>query len=158
MSWPRIHRARRYGGETARGGLGTGWRRLGMERNTDNRRRMTRSRASWNGSYITHTYTYADRADSRFAPSQWETALLCNDVSHWLGASPESALCISYLSTFIHRLKHTHAVVKHIYILPGRKVWYSVVGSEWGLRPCRFRFTNFYTAPKSILAMFWQVL
>ena len=32
------------------------------------------------------------RADSRFAPSQWETALLCNDVSHWLGASLESAL------------------------------------------------------------------
>ena len=36
------------------------------------------------------------RADSRFAPSQWETALLCNDVSHWLGASLESAL--SWLS------------------------------------------------------------
>ena len=32
------------------------------------------------------------RADSRFARSQWETALLCNDVSHWLGASLESAL------------------------------------------------------------------
>ena len=32
------------------------------------------------------------RAGSRFAPSQWETALLCNDVSHWLGASLESAL------------------------------------------------------------------
>ena len=29
---------------------------------------------------------------SRFAPSQWETALLCNAVSHWLGASLESAL------------------------------------------------------------------
>ena len=28
----------------------------------------------------------------RFAPSQWETALHCNDVSHWLGASLESAL------------------------------------------------------------------
>ena len=28
----------------------------------------------------------------RFAPSQWETALLCKDVSHWLGASLESAL------------------------------------------------------------------
>ena len=26
---------------------------------------------------------------SRFAHSQWETALLCNDVSHWLGASLE---------------------------------------------------------------------
>ena len=32
------------------------------------------------------------RADSRFAPSQWETALLCNDVSHWLGTGLESAL------------------------------------------------------------------
>ena len=32
------------------------------------------------------------RADSRFAPSQWETALLCNDVSHWLGANLEPAL------------------------------------------------------------------
>ena len=32
------------------------------------------------------------RADSRFAPSQWETMLLCNDVSHWLGASLESSL------------------------------------------------------------------
>ena len=32
------------------------------------------------------------RADSRFAPSQWETALLCNDISHWLGTSLESAL------------------------------------------------------------------
>ena len=31
------------------------------------------------------------RADSRFAPNQWETALLCNDASHWLGASLESA-------------------------------------------------------------------
>ena len=31
-------------------------------------------------------------ADSRFAPSQWETALLCNDVSHWLDTNLESAL------------------------------------------------------------------
>ena len=32
------------------------------------------------------------RAVSRFAPSQRETVLLWNDVSHWLGASLESAL------------------------------------------------------------------
>ena len=32
------------------------------------------------------------RAGSRCAPSQWEMALLCNDISHWLGASLESAL------------------------------------------------------------------
>ena len=32
------------------------------------------------------------RADSRFAPSQRETALLCNYVSDWLGTRPQSAL------------------------------------------------------------------
>ena len=32
------------------------------------------------------------RADSTFAPSQWEPALLCDDASHWLGANMESAL------------------------------------------------------------------
>ena len=37
-------------------------------------------------------YVKGLRADSRFAPSQFETALLCNDISHWLGASLESAL------------------------------------------------------------------
>ena len=30
--------------------------------------------------------------DSRFAPSQWETTLRCNDVSHLLGTNLESAL------------------------------------------------------------------
>ena len=32
------------------------------------------------------------RADSRFAPNQWETLLQSNTVSHWLGATLESAL------------------------------------------------------------------
>ena len=32
------------------------------------------------------------RADSRFAPSQWETSLQSNAVSHWLGANLESAM------------------------------------------------------------------
>ena len=35
------------------------------------------------------------RADSRFAPSQWETALQSNTVSHWLGASPVSCPLMS---------------------------------------------------------------
>ena len=30
--------------------------------------------------------TVANRAESRFAPSQWEAALLCNGISHWLDA------------------------------------------------------------------------
>ena len=42
---------------------------------------------------LLHNTTYI-RADFRFAPSQWETALDCNVVSHWPGASPESALSI----------------------------------------------------------------
>ena len=45
---------------------------------------------------ITHPVINSNRctymADSRFAPSQWEMALLCNDVSYWLDASLESAL------------------------------------------------------------------
>ena len=37
-------------------------------------------------------YRYTFRADSRLAPSQWETSLQSNAVSHWLCASLESAL------------------------------------------------------------------
>ena len=32
------------------------------------------------------------RADSRLAPSQWETLLQSNAISHWLGTNLESAL------------------------------------------------------------------
>ena len=32
------------------------------------------------------------RADSEFAPSQWEMSLQSNTISHWLGANLESAL------------------------------------------------------------------
>ena len=44
---------------------------------------------------ISHAYRQAlmiYRADSRFVPSQRETALLCNNVSHWLGPSLGSVL------------------------------------------------------------------
>ena len=36
--------------------------------------------------------TYPHRVDSRLAPSQWDTALQSNAVSHWLGANLEAAL------------------------------------------------------------------
>ena len=41
---------------------------------------------------MTQEHTLRGRADSRFVPSQWEMALLCNNVSHWLGTSLQSAL------------------------------------------------------------------
>ena len=42
------------------------------------------------GYVITSAGATGFRTDSRCTQSQWETALLCNDVSHWLGASLES--------------------------------------------------------------------
>ena len=50
-----------------------------------------RSRHQGQGEVIT-PHIYCNRADSRLAPSQWETPLQCNAVSHWLGANLESAL------------------------------------------------------------------
>ena len=40
--------------------------------------------------HLSLLYHYRD--DSRLVASQWGMALLCNDVSHWLGANLESAL------------------------------------------------------------------
>ena len=45
-----------------------------------------------NPSFVTKEPLQPIRADSTFAPSQWDTALLCNDLSHWLGANLNSAL------------------------------------------------------------------
>ena len=39
---------------------------------------------------------YLFRANSRFAPSQWETSLQSNAVSHWLGANLKSALLLLF--------------------------------------------------------------
>ena len=50
------------------------------------------------------------RADSRFAPSQWGMALLCNNVSHWLDASLESALSM-VLACSTHWKRYMHAYV-----------------------------------------------
>ena len=47
---------------------------------------------------------YHNMADSRFAPSQLVTALLYNDVSHWLGPSLESALS-SALSQYLNQCR-----------------------------------------------------
>ena len=41
------------------------------------------------------------RADSRLSPSQWETSLQSNAVSHWLGANLESAWkCFKEMVTY----------------------------------------------------------
>ena len=40
------------------------------------------------------------RADSRLAPSQWETSLQSNAIFHWLGAHLESALSYDYSTLY----------------------------------------------------------
>ena len=55
-------------------------------------------------SYIRHDVCHSNiRTDSRFAPSQWETTLLCNNVSHWLGASLDLALQYHNYADFSYR-------------------------------------------------------
>ena len=85
---------------------------------------------------------YLPRADSRFAPRQWETALLCNDVSHWLGASLESALPTTkamlqtrletmwcgYNKNFLKARKNMFLMMCHI-----QKCW------KWGARNDYFK-------------------
>ena len=83
-------------------------------------------------------YSFAfELCASRFVPSQWETALLCNDVSHWLGVTLESALNCQSLSENMkgHRstafLTHwgrvTHICVSTL----------TIIGSDNGLSPGR---------------------
>ena len=40
---------------------------------------------------VTGSFCHTTRDDFRFAPSQWDTSLQSNAVSHWLGANLESA-------------------------------------------------------------------
>ena len=47
-------------------------------------------KCTWTCPY--NVFRYYTRTDSTFAPSQWEKALLCNDVSYWLGASLVSVM------------------------------------------------------------------
>ena len=90
---------------------------------------------------IDSTAHHSFRADSRFAPSQWEMALLCNDVSHWVGANLEPALLFQLkqvigfvwpldIDFWVHHLHHRsdaqgiHYPVDFLHILH-MPYWYS---------------------------------
>ena len=63
----------------------------------------------WNRS----RYEMALLMPTGFAPSQWETALFCNDVSHWLNASLESALSIfSGANSALVRIPQTNTLIE----------------------------------------------
>ena len=50
------------------------------------------------------------RANSRLAPSQWETSLLSNAVSHWLGTNLEAALIYITFVCFITKSFLTYSL------------------------------------------------
>ena len=55
------------------------------------------------------------KADSRFVPSQGEKAFLCNDISHWLGASLESALCNEHFWKNCHVMTRSYNILQCIF-------------------------------------------
>ena len=71
------------------------------------------------------------RADSWLAPSQWETSLQSNAVSHWLGANLESDLlqivAVIILILLTHWGRVTHICVNKL----------TIMGSDKGLAPGR---------------------
>ena len=94
------------------------------------------------------------RADSRLVPSQWETALQSNAVSHWLGANLASALILhvishSYLahtgphranlSTFCTNLERGNLLSSLYFVLPD----YTPFEDQWPFfkRYCLDAFT-----------------
>ena len=66
--------------------LSLGWHYNSMEKD------ITPLLTHWSYVFLALTHRYDSRPDSRFAPSQWETSLHSNVVSHWLVANLESAM------------------------------------------------------------------
>ena len=94
-----------------------------------------------------HRHSLYYRADSRCAPSQWETALLCNDVSHWLGASLESAL---YSHIIIgHVIRRPHCTVHPMNYVPCSCFVVSCCGKAWF--DLSFRLQGSFTDTGAIL-------
>ena len=65
-----------------------------------------------NANMFVYIPEHIHRAGYRFEPSQWETALLCNDVSHWLGANLESAPIQHDQDYFFRRTWRTSSSVR----------------------------------------------
>ena len=82
-------------------------------------------------------YVHISRDDSRSVPSQWETALLCNDVSHGLDASLESTL-------YIYKVPCVHLSLSICFahtVIPYPNIWHKTqmcITASYGVKPsCR---------------------
>ena len=54
------------------------------------------------------------RADSKLAPRQWETSLLGNATSHWLGANLESARTGWSFNNEIYTVRHVYHLLSFV--------------------------------------------
>ena len=72
---------------------------------------------------------YKNRADSRLTPSQWETSLQSNTVSHWLGTNIESALKkLWFLPQLSFRVDNGQGEISTIYNPPTRN---NMCNGQW---------------------------
>ena len=74
-------------------------------------------------------------------PSQWERVLLCNDVSHWLGANLESAPYYHYCVPLGPRLNGwcIANIFKFIFFTKNCWSWLRII---WNLFPSMYPFEN----------------
>ena len=76
--------------------------------------------------------TGAGRADSRFTPSQWETSLQSNAVSHWLGANLVSALGGCSDHQWLNLVIHCHLIPKPSHMNWLKSMYKDIWVESWG--------------------------
>ena len=74
--------------------------------------------------------------DSGFAPSQWETALLCNDVSHWLGANMKQPWRIPQEHKYNRQSKEKNVLLPKYKIKYRSTAVYSIDYGHGPSKPC----------------------
>ena len=114
MKYPPHNTHRRWGDSSDRRAHGV-LRRHILEHRTGSERKLA--------SFLLSICRYRS-VGSRLAPTQWETSLQCNTVSHWLSRNQESAL---YL--FFHWLRFATCV--------SPSAWYGSVSSQHSVH-CEF--------------------
>ena len=112
-------------------------------------RQPSRRAGSWQPYYM---------ADTRVGPSQWETSLQSNTVSHWLGASLESAMILCYrqgwerIDVCYEDISNCYALCKTIIYISGAEMKIHV---QWWRKPVGNIYIN---AKISRCQIWWDYL
>ena len=83
----------------------------------------------WHERTSTRWHSYHFRDDSRLTSSQWETVLLCNNVSHWLDTNLEWALYLCALVPTWHQaitclfaICHSWTITVVSWLFPSKRI------------------------------------